>query len=364
MLAEALLELPIETPMIALSEDESNLLVRAGVAAPSADNHHVIEFRRAGSALRLAVRPGTVVHGAHRKAFHELAFGAVVENVALTASALRRGVRIRYGTPWIDPGIIADFEFDDAPDASVDPLQTAIFSRTTNRRLYARRKKATPETLADIARTATVGDEARVHWIETAADRTRLLRVVVSSERERFAHQALHRELFDAIRFDAGWNASVEQGLPPGALEVEAPFRPLFRLMRHWPVQRALNVVGASLLLGFRAAWLPAWTAPHLALISVPATGNEDWVAAGRTLQRFWLAAAMHALAFQPLAASVAIAFPASNAFGVDQRVSESIARELSSLVGGRRVVMIARIGFAAPPSIRAGRSSVSSYWK
>jgi hypothetical protein len=70
----------------------------------------------------------------------------------------------------------------------------------------------------------------------------------------------------------------------------------------------------------------------------------------------------MHALAFQPLAASVAIAFPASNTFGVDQRVRDLIAHELASLVGGRRVVMVARLGFAAPPSVRAGRSPVSSY--
>jgi hypothetical protein len=349
--------------MIKLSDDELEACVRAGIAAPSADNRHVVEFCQVGATLRLAVRPGTIEESAHRRFFHELAFGAIIENIVLAAGALRRSVRVHQDDPWTERGVIADFAFDAAPShATADPLNTVIFARTTNRKLYAKRKRATSEALYEIARTASAGRDVRIHWIERTGDRSRLLHVVRRSEQERFVHKRLHEELFDAIRFDQGWHRSVEEGLSPGALEVEPVFRALFGGLRHWRIQRAANVVGAARMLGFRAAWLPAWTAPHLALVSVP-SGTKDLIGAGRTLQRLWLAATINSLSFQPLGASVALTFVSSKEFGVDDRLGGFISGELASLANGRQVVMIARLGFASPPSVRSARRAVETYW-
>ena len=99
--------------------------------------------------------------------------------------------------------------------------------------------------------------DVRVHWLDDSNVRSQVLAVVFRAERERFRSRRLHTELFDAIRFDVGWKGPAETGLPPGSLEVEPPLRAVFRALRHWPLQRVANTLGAAQLLALRAPGCP-----------------------------------------------------------------------------------------------------------
>jgi hypothetical protein len=242
----------------------------------------------------------------------------------LSAERIGRHANVVQYPPW-SGGVVADIQFTAAvPGCPVDACGDAIFARTTNRRLYERSRRVPGSILDELAHAAASRGDARVDWLDDDPRRSRILRLIFAAERERFANERLHRELFEAIRFDVGWLATSETGLPPGSLEIEAPFRPIFKALRRWSLQRAMNAIGGSRLMAVRAAWFPAWTAPHIALLTVPRGSVVDgWVT---------------------------------------EEVIERMRGELNDLAGDRRAVMIARLGYAPAPTVRAGRGSEHSY--
>jgi len=90
----------------------------------------------------------------------------------------------------------------------------------------------------------------------------------------------------------------------PGALAVESPLRPLFALLRHWPVMRLANLLGTHHLMDFRACDIPCRLAPHLGLLTVNDTDNQSVFDTGRAFQRLWLALTRLGRVLQPMAAS------------------------------------------------------------
>lgn len=191
------------------------------------------------------------------------------------------------------------------------------------------------------------------------------------AEAERFAQPRLHRELFDAIRFDVGWQQGCDEGLPPGALEVEAPLRAPFALLRHERVRPVARALGLPALLGLRAAWWPCVTAPHLALIVAP-PGADDARAldaqafhAGRSMQRVWLAAELAGVALQPMAALGALLRQDAGGgwvgAGTQRALRQQALRllEAAALDTGSRLHLLLRLGRAPAPSVVASRPEV-----
>jgi hypothetical protein len=178
------------------------------------------------------------------------------------------------------------------------------------------------------------------------------LSVIWRAERERFRCARLHAELFEAIRFDVGWKHGPDEGLSPGSLEIEPPFRPLFRALCRWRLQRFFNAFGGAEVLGLRAGWLPAWSAPHLALLTIDSVAETGYIPSGRALQRRWLAATGHSLALQPFAAAVAMV----HSGWITEARREQFATDLARLSDGKPAAMLFRLGYAKPPTVHAGR--------
>ncbi len=304
---------------------------------------------------------GTTVP-AHRLAMHEFSFGSVIENMSLWAASRGNGCILRMEGDWREHGRIATLAFSSGDPATLyDPLVRFLFTRHTNRRLYERRS-ADPAVLTALATAAGRYSDARTLWLDQPRVRRAALRLMRIAEGERFRRRELHAELFSAVRFDVGWNDSAEEGLPPGALEVERLARLGFQWLRHWPLQRAINVVGAAALLGLRAGWLPASKAAHLGILTVADDAATPWLTAGRAFQRLWLAATSHGLALQPMAAAVALAGQEATGEWVRSRIQARLREGLARLAGSGRPAMVFRVGYARPPSVTAGRRPVQSY--
>jgi hypothetical protein len=334
-------------------------LVDCGIHAPTADNHHVVRFQTSGNRIRLVWSRVEPVP-AHRILFDELAFGAVIENMTIAASALGRGVNVSLNPARRQQDWIAELEILAAGTSAPDSLARVIRDRVSNRRLYARRR-APESILAQLAGLAANTGGCRVIWLE-GRDRWRAQLLLFRAERERFKHKRLHAELFESIRFDVGWNDTAAEGLPPGALEIERPARALFASLQRWEVQRRLNRLGVASLIGARSGLLPALRAAHLALLVTRADHPDANLEAGRAMQRFWLGATQCGLAVQAMASPIAIANQDSVAGWVPQQVSAAAAAALVRLSGQARPVMLFRVGYAAPPTVRAGRNSADAH--
>lgn len=345
-----------------LTEATFRALIAAGVAAPSADNRHVLRFEPRENALRLFVDAAAIANlPRHRASFHEMSFGAVIENIDIAAAAQGFAVTIVPDDTWRTRGNVATLHFSPLPVTRAEPLADVIAVRHTNRRLYSKRRLR-DSLLDELAAGAAAHSGASVRWLDDASSRRAALALIRLAEAERFRRRELHAELFSSIRFDVGWKRSADEGLAPGSLEIEPFLRGAFRLLRQWPVQRAVNAAGAAALLGVRAGWLPARSAPHLGLLVVDSHCSRPWLTAGRALQRFWLIAAKNGVAVQPMAAAIALVEQEPASGWVRPRLQARLAQGLGALTGGRIAAMLLRAGYARSPSVVAGRKPVAAY--
>jgi hypothetical protein len=165
--------------------------------------------------------------------------------------------------------------------------------------------------------------------------------------------------MFDSIRFDVGWESSSTVGLPPGSLALPPLERPLFSLLRHWPVQRAANLFGAHHLIGMRGAALPCRLAPHLCAVAAEGSIAGACINSGRMMQRTWLRATQLGLACQVYAAAALYALTDGN--WVSEHLRSRLSQGWKGLVPAGNPYLVIRMGFAPAPTVRTDRVDAGS---
>ena len=338
--------------------------LEAGVRAPSAENKHHVRFRIGIDAVDLSTTDlATWEAQPHRRLLALLACGAMIENIELRSGADGWRMQAELLPEAARPDLIARLRWEVAAPV-VNPLAAGIAGRHTNRRFF-RRRRLPPQTLAALTAAATAVPGAGVVWLNDAASRRVGLRALRIAESERFRGHRLHAELFGAVRFEHGWHGTLDEWLAPAALEVERPMRAAFAALRHWKVMRWAGVLGTPTVLGLRAGYLPAASAPHLGLIHAHASSPaQTALAAGRAFQRLWLQATLEGLALQPMAAPTALARQRSGDGWVRPAVQAHLQQLLAQLMGGRggEACLMFRLGEAAPPTATAGRLPAEAY--
>lgn len=342
-------------------------ILAAGIRAPSAENVHYLRFQLLDDGVRLiATDHASWAEHPHRRMLALMAYGAVVENMALRSTALGFTLATTLRQSPSEPEVFADLQWTTTA-APVDPLNAGIESRHTNRRFYSR--AAVPDRALHLMTTAASEvPGAKLLWLNDAGRRGLALKAIRIAETERFRQRALHAELFGAVRFELGWNDSCKEWLPPAALQVEPPMRMPFAVLRHWGVMRIATGFGVHFALGLRAGYLPCAMAPHIGLVmasgDVGDAGDAAGFQAGRAFQRVWLAAASLGLALQPMAATTALVRQLPGNGWVSAGVKTELQRLLSAVCEGQpaQPYMLFRLGRSAAPSAVTERRPVTDY--
>lgn len=345
--------------MAALTRAHAESIVEAGILAPSADNHHLLRFRILETGIELW---GTEeLHSApfHRRVLASISLGAVLENMTLRAASLGLRAEEVWSEEVSPAKPIAELRLNPAQVRGSE-LEAAIPRRHTNRRVFYGGPALSPEQRRQMERDVQSIVGVRLLWLDAPEVRRQALGLVTLAEAERFRSRPLHADLFSGIRFDVGWRATAAEGLPPGALEIELPMRPMFKALGHWGWMRVLAAFGVDRLIGLRAAYAPCRTAPDLCVLATTLDLEHGPVAVGRALERVWLRATHLGLAFQPLAASALLALEGYR--DVDERVRRRLAEGWARICPDALPLMVFRMGHARPASIRAGRRPVSEF--
>ena len=332
--------------------------MQAAVLAPSADNNHVVRFKKADDGIALHVIPGFSDAPRGKRILGLMACGAVLENIELRALSLGFASATDCSLENMSDGILAQIRFH-RTDPISSSLEQAIPIRHTNRKFFQSLKVPEAqrnEIEAEVSQVLETG----LLWLDENERRSIALRLVRLAETQRFRSFELHDELFSAVRFHSGWTSSVGEGLPPGALEVEAPLRPLFALLRYWPVMRALQFFGAHVMIGARASYVPCRFSPHLVVITAKTNSDDSAINAGKALQRVWLRAAALGIAVQPLAASALYAL--TEYPGVPESLRKTLCDGWKQIAGNDFPFMVLRMGYASAPVVRSARLQVQSY--
>lgn len=344
------------------NQDTLHFILENAIMAPSADNQHRIRFKLDEDIINIRYTEAELPpQWGYRRVLALLSLGAVSENINIAASRFGIGTKIVLLPDLTQPNLIMQIRLQ-ADQAEIDPLWRQIPLRHTNRRVYFRGPKMTDAERSELDAAAHTSAACQLVWLDKPAQRRQALRLMRQAETARFHNRILHAELFSAIRFDAGWRNACSEGLPPGALGVEPPLRAFFAMLRHWPVMRLANLLGAHHMLGWRACDLPCRMAPHLGLLAVKNLDNLAVFEAGRAFQRLWLGVTSQKMVLQPMPASAIFALDGAQAEGIPADLQHYLAKGWKASLGGAIPLMLFRAGRAQPSEIVARRRGVEDY--
>jgi len=329
-------------------------IAQSGVLAPSADNQHVFRIELGESAIRLwPTNEFATATERHRRILGLMSLGAVVENMRLRAGEL--GFLALVGWfPSDIAGPIVELDMQPGQTALGEDLAAAIPARHTNRRMY-RGPDLNDSEIAILSAAIAPAQGVRLIWLLGAA-RRRALGLIWRAESERFLRKRLHQELFSSIRFDLPWDETAERALPPGALEVEAPMRPLFKALRHWRLMRPLTWIGLHRLLGLRAGWLPCWQGSALGLLATSLPVEQGALAVGAAFERLWLRATLLDIALQPMAAAAVLPLQSAADQGASDNLRYALTAGWKAIAPELTPLIVFRLGRAGRPTVTSGR--------
>jgi len=199
-----------------------------------------------------------------------------------------------------------------------------------------------------------------------SGQRKLLAMAVAIHDRMLFEDEKLHYFVFEHIRWSEKESLQTKDGMPIKTMGLNSLQIPAFKLLRNWDLVSFLNIFGLSHMLPFQSYKLCLGSSA-MGLIQMPGTTPEDFVLGGRLLQRVWLTATKHGLAFHPM---TGITFLIQRLYLDREPVfSEAHKKFLEKAWGYLRnvfpvdrskgIIMLFRIGYASPPPAQAPRRTV-----
>lgn len=268
--------------------------------APSGDNTQPWRFEVTG--LRQVVVHGfdTRTHSVYDLDGHpsQLSLGGLLESMALAASihGLRMQARRRPGMPDTLPTFEVDFIVQQGLER--DPLAAVIRQRSVQRRrLSTRQLRASEKAVLEDC----LPPGYRVMWLEGFKSRLASARLMFNNAELRLTMPEAHLVHRNVIEWGARFS---EDRMPDQALGVDPVTAKLMRwIMQSWRRVNFFNTwLGGTLAPRLQMDLLPGlYCAAHFVLVAdTQPSSIDDYVAAGRAMQRFWLTATQLGLQLQP----------------------------------------------------------------
>jgi hypothetical protein len=233
-----------------------------------------------------------------------MALGTAVENASLKAQELGMSLKIELfpNGEWKNPvakiGFISKTE-----ESSVGYLSKFISQRHTNR--YNGTGLTIPETVFAEMQDAIEGENVKFLHVAGASALAEMADIIGTSERLRVFISEGHFDLFQKeLRWDAEQAIKSRDGLDLNTFELSIAEHIGLRLARDPKVVDYLNQWDAGKGLE-RLSRRSVTTSSGVGVITIPEFSAKNLVSAGRALERIWLVATKHQIAFQPMLAPV-----------------------------------------------------------
>jgi molybdopterin/thiamine biosynthesis adenylyltransferase/nitroreductase len=295
-----------------------------------------------------------------------LALGGLLETVAVAATGEgRRAVFERpAGNADTDKEIVYDVALLEDTGVTPSPLLPFVRIRTTQRRAMTRR----PLTAAQKTALEDAAAPYRVLWLDDKAHRKALAHLA-----SRYAKIRLTiPEAFDVHRKVIEWGARYSRDrIPDQAIGLDEPTLKLMRwAMKSWKRVDFMNrFMAGTLMPRFQLELKPGRNAAgYVSLLAPePLRAIDDFVAAGRAMQRFWLTLTRLGLQFQPAMAPLIFDSYVREEIGFTAKrealmAAKELSPRLAQVLGPGNHAFLGRIGVGAAPKARSLRRPLSDF--
>lgn len=339
--------------------------------APSGDNTQPWRFEVLGDEHVLVHGYDTrdhVVYDRDGRA-SQLALGGLLETMVIAASGEGRLAEIQRRQDMPETRMLFDVRFRREVGLAVDPLLHSIEKRVVQRRpmstrsLTGEQKRVLEQALPD---------GYVVNWYEGLGQRWRLARFMFDNAKIRLTIPEAYQVHNTVIEWGARYS---EDRIPEQAVGVD----PMTAKFMHWVMHSWARVEFFNTWLfghlppRIQLDLLPGmFCAAHLALLSNRVLCTiDDYVAAGRGMQRFWLSASAQGLYLQPEMTPVIFTRYARSGVEFSHRLTalataRDLDRELGEILGPtdkERLFFMARVGWGPAPVSRSTRLPLAKLW-
>ena len=336
-------------------------IIRAGHAAPSADNTQPWRFSWDGAALSVSFDEARCGGGLFKASSPAvlLAMGAVIENMVLASSLVNSTVNWSFPVYKENTSELAVAKISDPLSGiNEDAWQHGLFARHTNRLAY-RKKRIPIEQLSGLLPEPE--QDICMKIFDSKDELHELAQLVKMASSMRFRISEVHEWFAGTLRFTP---SQVAQGdgldvntfpLPPGG-------RALLRYTSSWRRMSMLNCLNVYKV--FAAIESQPIEAGTLILaITSPDTAKSQFNA-GRLMERVWCDLNASGFAVQPY---YVVADQITRYLGgalppeLDEIACKLLARTKSVLdKDGHKLQMLLRVGYAQQPAIKSRRLDIS----
>jgi hypothetical protein len=348
-------------PRVPASTSALDTLLSAAVLAPSGDNTQPWEFTvdRENWTILIDVNPKrdeSPMNAGQRMAW--IAIGAAIENMVRTAES--NGWQYELTQTTGD----RPARFCLQPTAELGELDPLLKARATNRKVY-KGGAVSSACIAALQNETAAIDAISAHWISDRSALTQIGNFIARADALILGTKPIRDAFLAKVRFDQPANATVDEGLSLGSLEVSAVERAMLGWMRYVP-DGPLRLLGGRAVFAGAAKKL-AMSAAGICAIAAPNDSLASKIPVGRVWQRAWLALTKQKLACQPMMSLLVLqnihqhASPQLlEAIGKEKslRLLDEFARFCKS-IGIPLIQAIMRFGIAEEPTTTTGRLPV-----
>lgn len=341
--------------------------------APSGDNEQPWRFHidSATCATVHLANAGNAAIYDYRGRASWIALGVLLETAAVAATA--SGYRLHW--EWLSAcagqAPRAGLRIELSPEEGIerDPLIAAIKTRSVQRRaLSSKPLSASHRRILEAEAAKVAGFE--IVWMGSFAERLRMAQMLWQNARVRLTAPEAYATHCKAIEWRSRFSAD---RIPDQAIGLDAMTLMIMRwAMRSWDRVDFMNRYGGGTLMPrLQLDWWPAMRcAAHFVLLS-PGTpqSDTDYVNAGRSVQRLWLAAEQLGVRLQPEFTPLVFDWYVREGATVSQvpkvqAQAQSLSRRLRTMWPDAmvdRAVFMGRVGYGPAAASRSLRQNLQS---
>lgn len=279
-----------------IPRDDIQKILEAGVQAPSGSNSQPWEFKIRDNWIYIFALPEKdhpVLNYRYRGTW--VAHGALIENIVIASSALGYEAKTNIFPDRNEPKLTAIIDLKKTKSKE-ETLYPYIFQRCTNRKSY----EITPLTSnqkAEILNTQKEIEGVELKLIDEPETLKIAGNVLSTNEIVMFGNKILHRLFFKELVWEKG--EEKDGGLYTKTLELKLPQEFMLRIIKHWPIMKIMNSLGIARSIAAENAKVYSSSAAVGALIVDDK--DENFINAGRMIERIWLKAGKMGLSFHLL---------------------------------------------------------------
>lgn len=336
-------------------------ILEAATMAPSGENAQPWKFIVRGNVIELFNLPhrNDSLYGWGQRASY-MANGAVLENIVIAASQFGYNCHIEIFPNSREPELVAKIDLDKGMPIK-DFLYDYIFERITNRKPYEIRPFSISEEKK--FQSAIKIKETKIYFTQKEHHKKILGRVGSANEVIMLSNKHLHKYFFSHINWTKDEDDKKKIGFFIETLELPFPSKIGFKVIKHWPIAKILHKIGFHKMVGNQNAAVNSLTGGFGA-ITIPNNSRENFVLAGRTLQRIWLTATGLNLSMQPLTGILffmhkVIAGETDKFTPIHVKIIKEAYKDIENafdIKNNEVVSFMFRIGYGGKPSARSSR--------